>query len=396
MNFSDLVYIDSTGYHYPDYPTILDWLQSQYKGIYGADVYLGADSQDGQWVSILAQGFYDVAALGASTYSSFSPVTAQGVGLSRVVKINGIFRQASTFSTVNLVIVGVVGTVLTNCLAIDVFQQQWSIPTTTIPNTGTITVTATSAVSGDIAAAPNTINKIFTPTSGWQTVNNPAAATVGEPLETDAQLRIQQIQSVSLPALTVFESTIAAVKALPGVTEVRGYENPTGTTDGNTLPPHSISLVVNGGDSMAIAQAIQIKKTPGTETYGTTTELVTDSHGMPISIHFYIATPATIHVQVTINPLAGYSSSFAALIQDAMAAVVTAPMIGETQIIGSMIILNQLYAAAYLPGTQAAGTFTVTSILIAKNGGSLGSSNITLNFNEIPVCVAATNVTVVT
>lgn len=396
MNFSDLVFIDSAGYHYPDFPTILSWLQGEFQTIYGSDIVLDSSTMDGQWISILAQAFFDVSALGASTYNSFSPSTAQGVGLARVVKINGIFKQPATFSTVNLDIGGVAGTNLIGALASDAFQQQWSIPTTTIPEAGTITVTATSVVSGAIQATANTITQIVTPTQGWQTVNNPADATIGQPVQTDAQLRIEQTQSVSLPALTVFDATVAAVRAVPGVTNAAGYENPTNSTDANSLPPHSIAIVVAGGDSMEIAQAIQIKKTPGTQTDGTTTELVSDSHGMPINISFYIATQATIHVQVTISVLAGYSSSFAALIQNAVAAVVTSPMVGANGIIGGTIVLNQIYAAAYLPGTQAAGTYTITSILIAKNGGSLGSSNITLLFNEIPICIAGSDVTVVT
>ena len=50
MAISELIYIDSTGFHYPDYPTILAFYQSAYRAIYGADVYLEADSQDGEWL----------------------------------------------------------------------------------------------------------------------------------------------------------------------------------------------------------------------------------------------------------------------------------------------------------------------------------------------------------
>jgi hypothetical protein len=79
-SITDLVYIDSAGFHYADYPTFLTWLQDQYKAIYGADVYLEADSQDGQWIAINARAHYDSAALAAAVYNSFAPGTAQGVG----------------------------------------------------------------------------------------------------------------------------------------------------------------------------------------------------------------------------------------------------------------------------------------------------------------------------
>jgi uncharacterized phage protein gp47/JayE len=389
MAVSDLVYIDSTGYNYSDYPSFLLYLQTQYENIYGIDVYLGDDSQDGQFLAVLAQALYDVASLGAATYNSFAPPTAQGIGLSRLVKLNGLERLIPTSSTVDLVIVGTNGTVLTNAVAVDSLQQQWNIPTTTIPGSGTITVTATAAAPGAVAALPNTITGIFTPTNGWQSVNNPAAATEGNPVESDGALRIRQAESTAISAQTVFDATIANVSNVVGVTEVVGYENATGSTDGNGLPPHSIALVVEGGDATAIAQAIQVKKTPGTQTDGTTSVTLTDSNGMPITINFYVPTSATISAEVTVVTGTGWNSGTIALIQAAMASAISAYAIGST------IILTQLYASAYLYGTPQAGTFTVVSIELEKNSGGFAASNITLDFNEIPIC-ASTNVTVST
>src|SRR5665213_313155 len=392
MAITDLVYIDATGYHYSDYPSFLSWLQGQYQAIYGADVYLGADSQDGQFVAVYKRQFFDSAAVGASVYNSFSPVTAQGVGLSRNVKINGIQRNVSSNSTVQLVLVGVYGTVLTNAIAVDSLQQQWAIPSpTTIPSSGTVTVTATAVVTGALNALPNTITGIFTPTQGWQTVNNPAAATPGAGVESDVALRARQIVSTANPSQTVFDGTLGAVANVSGVISSQGYENDTETTDGNGLPAHSISIVVVGGDENAIADAIQVHKTPGTTTYGTTTVDTVDSRGMPVPINFYYATPATIGVQVTITPLTGYDSSYAALIQTAISNFINTPALP----IGSDIIITKLYPLAYLNGAPQSLTYNVVSIEIKKNSGSYGTTNIQLLFNENPIC-ATTNVSVVT
>jgi uncharacterized phage protein gp47/JayE len=390
MDITDLVYIDAAGYHYSDFPTFQAWLIAQYQSIYGSDVYLGDDSQDGQFLAILAQAFYDVAAQGNSNYNSFSPTTAQGVGLSNVVQINGLQRRIATYSTVQLTIVGQAGTVLTNAIAIDGLQQQWSIPTTTIPSGGTITVTGTSLAIGAIAALANTITGLYTPTQGWQSVNNATPATLGAPVETDAQLRARQAISTAIASQTVFDGTKAAVANVAGVTAVQGYENDTGTTDGNGIPAHSISIVANGGVDTAIAQAIQLTKTPGCGTYGTTSVVTYDSHGMPLTINFYYATDATIAAQVTLVPLVGWSTDYEVLIQNAVSAAILAVPIGGT------VIITQLIIAAYLVGTPAYGTYTLSGIEISKNGGSLGSSNIALNFNEITVCDPSTNVTVVT
>lgn len=372
INIASLVFIDSAGYHYADFPTFLAAVQSNFQGIYGQDIYLGPDSQDGQFAASLAQAFFDTAAAGAQTYASLSPVSAQGVGLSRVVKINGLSREVPTFSTVQLVIVGVAGTALNNAIAIDTLQQQWSIPNSTvIPFSGTITVTGTSIAPGAIAAIAGTITGIFTPTNGWQTVNNPNPATPGAPVESDAALRSRQAVSTSLPAQTVFEATMAGIRNVLGVNEAQGYENPTGTTDGNGVPAHSIAIVVVGGDENAIADAIQIYKTPGTDTYqtgpGGISLVVNDTRGMPVRINFMYANQKIIGAQVIIVPGLGWNSATIPLIQASVAAAINAYPIGTgaTGALGSGILVTQLYNSAYLYGTPQFGTFTVSSLQLA-------------------------------
>jgi uncharacterized phage protein gp47/JayE len=391
MDVTDLVFIDSTGYNFEDYPSFLDFVQGVYTGIYGADVYLGADSQDGQWVAILAQMMYDTAALGASIYNSFSPSTAQGVGLSRVVKINGLKRLTPSFSIATVTIIGTAGTIISNGIVQDILNQQWALPVTvTIPGGGTIDVTATSVVVGDITADPSTITTIFTPTLGWQSVNNAAGATPGAPVESDAALRVRQTISTAIPAETVFDATLGAVANLPGVTAIQGYENVTDSTDGNGLPPHSISVVVSGGDPVEICQAILNKKTPGTDTFGNTTELVFDSRGLPLNISYQTSVTATIGVQVTLTEGSAWTDDYLSQIADAVSTVINAGGIGNT------VLYTTLFAAAYLNGTLPPNAYIIDTIELNKNGGSFSAANVALTFDEQPVCNPLTDVTVIT
>ena len=392
MNITSLVFIDATGYNFADYPSFLSWIQGVYQGIYGADVYLGPDSQDGQFVAILAQAFYNTAALGASVYNSFSPATAQGVGLSRVVKINGLEREIPTFSIVQLTIVGIAGTVIKNGVAQDTLNQQWNLPASvTIPGGGTITVTATAQNIGDITADINTVTTIFTPTLGWQSVNNSVAAIPGDPVEKDGTLRARQAASTSIPAQTVFDATLGGVANISGVTAIRGYENDTDSTDGNGLPPHSICVVVTGGNSVTICQTILDYKTPGTNTYGGTTELVYDRKGMPYNISYQESVAAEIGVQVTLTQGPAWSSDYESMIADAVAAIINDGRIGNT------VLYTTLFAPAYLNGVAGgpapADAYTIDSIEINKNGGSYAAANVSLNFDEQPVCNPLTDVT---
>jgi len=387
---ADLVYIDDTGYHFSDYPTFLTWLQDSYRAIYGADVYLEADSQDGQWIAIQARALYDTAALGASVYNSFSPVTAQGTGLSRNVKINGIERIDPTHSTVDLLIVGVGGTSLIDAVAYDTLNQKWLIPSpTTIPGGGSITVTAIAEEVGDIEAAANTVTGIFTPTLGWQSVNNPSAATAGVPVESDAELRARQQISTANPSLTVLDGTRGAVANVSGVIYSEIYENDTDATDGNGIPSHSIAPVVQGGDSTDIAEAIALHKTPGTGTFGTTTVNVTDSKGMPLAIEFSRPTTYTVKVEITIAATADYVSAYGDLIKEAVAAQINVFGIGKDTLI------TKLYAPAYLNGTAPGQTYDVALLEIGKNAAPVAGINIPTDWDELPQCDPDTDVTII-
>ena len=83
-------YIDDTGLHVPEYADIKATLESAWRGIYGADIYLEPVSQDGQLIAVFALALLDTYQAMEQVYQGFSPSTASGETLSRVVKINGI------------------------------------------------------------------------------------------------------------------------------------------------------------------------------------------------------------------------------------------------------------------------------------------------------------------
>lgn len=378
MAISDLIYVDQSGFHYPDYPTVLTYLQGEYRTIYGADTYLEADSQDGQWVAILALAMFDSMQVAAAVYNSFSPLTAQKDALSRNVKINGIARLVASYSTADLTIVGQAGTTILNGQAKDTLDQKWNLPASvTIPVGGMIVVTATAETIGSITAAAGTINKIATPTLGWQTVNNAAAATIGDPVETDAELRVRQAQSTMIPSLSVMEGIVGAVASLAGVSRYRGYENDTATTNADGITAHTIALVVEGGTTQAIAEAIAAKKTPGTKTQGTTSYTTYDQYGIPNAINFYRPTTATIGIEISLTALTGYLSTTGDSIKAALVEYI------KTLAIGDDVLITKLYTPANLSNSALTNTYNVTGIRIKKNAGSFGTSNITLAFNEI-------------
>lgn len=374
--------ISSTGIIAPGYADILQELRIQFWGIYGSDAKLDEDSQDGQWLGVLAKIIDDTNQLAIAAYNAFSPATAQGAGLSSVVKINGLARRIATNSQVIVTIGGEAGRTIENGLVGDnqALGTRWALPAlVTIPVEGTIDVTATCTELGSTVAAPGTITEILTPTLGWQTVTNPQAATPGEPIEADAGLRQRQAVSTALPALTVLESIYGSLAALGGVSRLTVYENDTDIVDAEGVPPHSISAVVEGGDVAEIAATIAAKKSPGTGTYGTTTRVVIDQNGVPNTIHFFALSEVPMTIQIDITALPGYLSTTGVLLRQAVVDYLNTLVIGEDS------YLARLYTPANLTSTGLGATFVVTAIRQGRNAVPPAAVNVAIAFNEATI-----------
>lgn len=351
--------ISPTGISAPDYATILASLQNSFWSIYGSDANLDPDTQDGALLAVYAQANYDTNQATIATYNAFSPLTAQGVGLSSVVKINGIKRKSSSNSQVVVRVDGVVGTIIQGGIVGDDLNlgTQWALPASvTIPVAGFADVTATSIVPGTVTAAAGSLTKILTPTLGWQTVTNAATAVPGLPVESDATLRQRQSRSTALPAETPLEAIFAAVANVPDVGRVAVYENDTDATDNQGIPSHSIAAVVEGGDANDVAEAIASKKAPGTGTYGTTSVLVFDSRGVPSTIRFFSLSDVPVSVSITIKALTGYLSTTGDTIKSAIAEFISQLPIGENSYLG------RLYGPGNLNGEAAVTASGMTQV----------------------------------
>lgn len=340
--------ITDSGISAPSYSDILTSIQTSYRSIYGADVDLSEDTQDGQWLAVLSSAIDDSNQTAIAVFNSFSPTFARGVQLSSLVKINGLRRLIPTNSTCDVTITGTVGTVIPSGIVADIFNNQWTLPpNTVIPISGAITVTATCQVPGAISASPNTITSIVTIIQGWQTVNNASAAAPGNPIEPDSALRTRQAVSTSLPSLSVLDGIIGALLNLEGVERLAAYDNDTNTTDSNGAPAHTIYFVIQGGDAVEIATTVAQKKTPGTGTYGTTTEVVIDPSGVPDTINFFVLTPVTFSVLVNLKALSGFLSTTETLVTNALMAYLNGLLIGDSS------YYSRLFSPANLTGDAA-------------------------------------------
>ncbi|OHT25007.1 hypothetical protein A3Q29_16560 [Providencia stuartii] len=382
--------ITERGISAPGYPEILQRLQELFRQIYGNDIYLDSDSKDGQMLGIYALAIQDANNAIITAYNSFSPSTATGQSLSNNVAINGLSRNKQSNSTVDVVITGQVGTVLTNATVKDTAGNVWSLPESVVIGThGDITVTAICQKSGSIIALPGEVNQIGTPTRGWQSVTNLVTATAGRNIETDGDLRIRRSKSVALPSRTVLDGVIGSVSQLAGVARLTAFENDTSKTDERGIPPHSIALIVDGGDATSIAETIALKKTPGTGTYGNVEVLVTNNYGVILPIKFSRPENTPIFVKITIEAFEGYTT----LVGDKIKKAVTNYL--NALDIGTNIYRTKLFSPANLQGDPEGGTFYISKLEIGKTKDAVIEANIDLNFHEFATC-ELNNVEIVT
>lgn len=378
--------VTASGISAPDYQTILSTITDYFQQIYGTDAYLEPDSKDGQMVALVALAVHDANNTAIQVYNSFSPSSGMTDALTRNVKINGIARKAATNSTVDVTLTGTAGTTITNGSVKDANGIIWNLPTSvTIDVGGSVTVTATCANSGAVAAVAGSITKINTPTRGWTAVSNASAATVGAAAETDAELRVRQAQSVAIPSLTPFDAVDGAIANITGVTRHKLYENDTGSVDSNGIPAHSIAAIVDGGDVTVIAQTIRGKKGQGVSTYGSTTVTVPDKYDNPHAISFSRSTDVPIYVAITLKVFTGYTTQIGEQIKQAIADYINSLTIGDD------VLLSRIYSPANL-GVVSGGNakyYDINALTIGKSTGSQAAANIVIAFNESASCSTA-------
>jgi uncharacterized phage protein gp47/JayE len=370
MAISDIISIDATGFHYADYPTTLEYFKDEYKAVYGVDTYLETDSQDGQMVAIFAKAFYDASAVFASVFTSFSPALAQGDALSRNVAINGITRLVPTYSTAEVDIIGTAGITITNGTMTDTAGYTWALDdvSITIPAEGIITGEAcTCTTLGAIRAAPDSITRIATPTRGWLSVTNTAAATAGSPVETDAELRYRQALATMTSAIGA-KGAIDSALAAPdvGCTDYKVYDNDSSIPDGNGIPAKTICVVVVGGVDQDVVDAIGSTKTLGCGTFGDDAGNYTDENGNVTVINYTRAVADTVDADIYITPRGGWAATTEALIVAAITEYIDGLRIGDN------VMVARMYPPALLYGTDQFGTFDLTAIRVGAPGSLTG------------------------
>ncbi|MCP3685800.1 MAG: hypothetical protein GY861_24390 [bacterium] len=371
--------LSATGFERKRLVDIKSDIEDALKLAFGDNIDLSPQSGFGQQVGIFAEMISNQWESQENIYNSQSPSTAQGTQLSNAVEFNGLTRNPEAFSVVEgVVITGIASTPIPAGSQVSVVLTGFVFQTDSavvIGGGGTVTVDMTAMIAGPIEAAIATLTEIETPVYGWTSVSNPAAATVGENEETDAELRIRREASVLASGQNLVDSLYGQLLDLDAVTDVVVLDNKTDAVDANGIPARNFLSVVQGGDDDEIAQVVWNNTPQGIQSYGSTTVQVEDAQGFDQDVSFSRPSEIDIYFDITLTVDGDYPVDG----DDQVAAAVVA--YGEENF---LISDDVIYSQFFTPINSIPGILTVVMTMGITPAPS-GTSNITIAIDEISV-----------
>ena len=255
--------------------------------------------------------------------------------------------------------------------------------------TAAVAVPVNGVATGPLVAPAGTLTTISSPVSGLTSFVNPIDATPGRAIETDAAMRVRRASLLQASGTAPVQALRAALLKVSGVTAAYVYENPLDTTDASGRPPHSFECVVQGGTAIAVATAIWSSKAAGVNTFGGSTQNVTDpATGTIYPINFTVPTFLAIYVAVTVKKGSTYiaGGTGSALVQAAIVAEsngLVTPLGTTPYVVGQTVYAGPL-AAAVLDQLPPPYVLDVPSLFIGLSAGPTSNAAISVLYNQIP------------
>lgn len=386
----DLIF-SNNGIEQPSASAIREELEQMFISIWGNQINLDASSKQGQLITSLTTIILEKNASIAKAVQSFNPKTAENDTESgmywqdAIGNIYGMERIGATYTTVLCNVSGRVGTVIPETAQAistngDIFKITQSV---TIPSSGQISVYFTAVESGAIPADAGSVDTIYTPVVGWDTVNNTSSGIIGSGIETREDFENRRVALLGKYSTNQVESIKAELLSVNGVVRCIVKENDTDNAvilQNISLPAHSIYCVVEGGSLNDIGSAIRLRKSGGCSTSGS--QSYSDSYGT-----IYYEIPSYTPVSVVIN--ATETDTTPADIVNTIKSLLVSDMSNDsTNLIG---IGETLYAGRFYKVLSGLDV-NLTNITVGLVGGSQ-SGQVNFNLNQV-ASLSAENITV--
>lgn len=288
-----------------EYKTLL---QTAYKEAIGGTISLIEQSPIGQQVGIDSITYSRIDDQIIESLQQLNIQAAQGVQLDNFAATFSLPVRSATNSLATVKVTGTPGTTITQgALAKTVNNDLFKcVQDIIIQSDSEATGQFIAVESGTVAILANTLTQIVTAIPGWDSINNAQDGTIGSTKASDTEYRKDYYARLGLYSRGTIEALTASVSTVSGVLEVKIYQNDTSeniTLQNVVLLPHSIAVIVEGGDATAIANAIRLKKSAGVGTkaqdVSLQTEVVFPAPILPI--YFFYVQFVVVAITVTIR-----------------------------------------------------------------------------------------------
>ena len=290
-----------------------------------------------------------------------------------------VTRKQGTPSSVMITITGRPTTDIPSDFTISDGSENYIIEAPTrIGENGEVIAKFNNIVINDFVAKANTITQIVTNVDGVERVNNENNATQAIFRETDAELFNRCLYFGSTATNSSFRSILANVAQVKGVNRIAGAENVANQNkiiNGVELTPHSICIVVDGGEAQEIAEAIQKSRATGCDMVGDI-EIPLYIDKQKYIYRFYRPKTVAIKVKVTASQANSglIRADFEKITKEALANFINNLDIAKT--ITQPLLSNALIK---IVGSD----FNIDDLQFSKKGENLAYSPINLKLNEI-------------
>lgn len=295
----------------------------------------------------------------------------------------GIIRKQASNGSVTALISGTNGTIIPVGFTSKSGDYEYAtVSEYIIESGGTCYAELFAKESGNFSIDAGTLTTIVTPVAGVERITNPYESISGTNTETDNELRLRAMNSLTYRATSIFDGLLAQIEQLQGVQKVAGYENNTKNTavyKGITIEPNSIAVVCKGGDLNAIGKVILENKTVGAYVQGDIDiPIYEEISQQTYTMRIYRPTPKQIkaELKVIINNLT--TQDYAAQLQEQIINIINNYKINDEIIpfqVASKISLMNVQIADFKMGLVSATAtynpitlnFTDEAVITADN-----------------------------
>ena len=269
----------------PDTADVQATVQEEYRQALGTDLSLEESTPQGRLIDIETTARQNTIRFNALISNTLINIyLASGEALDAWGANFNIYRKSATSSTVNVTVTGTPNTIIPSNSQASTFDGSiWqALNEIIIGESGITSGVFYSVQTGPISLGIGELNNIVASSTtgivGWETITNTTIADLGTDLENDTDFRNRILEGI-FNGSALFGNYASAVYSVEGVKDVYSYDNPWGVSrqlDNITIPPHSVYVCVDGGNSEDIAYALYEIKSAGAGWAGNTTVQVID------------------------------------------------------------------------------------------------------------------------